>query len=89
MSTTIKGTLIASAVMSLLSASAFADDGAAAKAKQTSKTVKCGGINSCKASGACAGADKACKAQNTCKGKGWVETKSAKECTTKGGKVVS
>ena len=38
--------------------------------------------------GACAGGDNACGGQNGCKGKGWVETKTEKECTDKGGKVV-
>ena len=52
------------------------------------KVTQCAGINACKGQGSCAGADNACKAQNSCKGKGWVETKSDKECTDKGGKVV-
>ena len=33
---------------------------------------------------ACKGVN-ACKGQNACKGKGWVETKSALECTVLGG----
>jgi hypothetical protein len=30
-----------------------------------------------------------CKGQNECKGKGFEETKSAKECADKGGKVLA
>ena len=30
----------------------------------------------------------ACKGQNSCKGKGFLPTSSAKECTDKGGKVI-
>ena len=39
------------------------------------EAVKCSGINSC-------------KGKNSCKGLGWINTSSAKECTTKGGKVL-
>jgi uncharacterized membrane protein len=82
----MKGAAVAAAVFSLFAAgTAHADE----KAKEGSKAVHCAGINSCKGQGACAGADNACKAQNSCKGHGWVEAKSAKECTDKGGKVVS
>lgn len=49
---------------------------------------KCAGINSCKGHGACAGASNACKGQNGCKGQGWVSTKDAAECASKGGKAV-
>ncbi len=81
----MKGAAVAAAVCSMFTAGvARADD----KGKEMSKAVMCGGLNACKGQGACAGADNACKAQNTCKGKGWVETKTAKECTDKGGKVV-
>jgi uncharacterized membrane protein len=82
---TMKGAVVAAAVCSLFAAGAAR---AADKPKDGPKTVNCGGINGCKGQGACAGADNACKAQNSCKGKGWVETKSEKECTDKGGKVV-
>ena len=50
--------------------------------------VKCAGINSCKGTGACATATNACKGHNACKGQGWVKTKSASDCTEKGGTVV-
>jgi uncharacterized membrane protein len=81
----IKGAALAAAVCSLFAAGAAqADD----KMKDGAKVVHCGGINSCKGQGSCAGADNSCKAQNDCKGKGWVET-SAKECKEKGGKVVA
>ena len=58
--------------------------------KDSSKTVKCAGINACKGHGACASADgsHACAGKNECKGKGWVKVKSEKECTDKGGTVM-
>jgi len=81
----MKGAAVAAAVLSLFAAGAVqAND----KTKDAAKTVHCGGINSCKGQGSCAGADNACKAQNGCKGQGWVET-SEKECKEKGGKVVA
>jgi len=82
---TMKGAVVAAAVFSMFAAgTALAGE----KTKSASGPVHCAGLNSCKGQGACAGADNACKAQNACKGKGWVEEKSAKECTDKGGKVV-
>ena len=81
----MKGAAVAAALCSMFAAGAAR---AADKPKEASKAVQCAGINACKGQGACAGADNACKAQNACKGHGWVETKSAKECTDKGGKVV-
>ncbi len=83
---TVKGTLVAAAVCSLFAAGAAR---AAEKPKEGGGAVQCAGINACKGQGSCAGADNACHAQNSCKGKGWVETSSAKACTDKGGKVVS
>jgi len=49
--------------------------------------VKCSGINSCKGKSACATATTACAGQNSCKGKGWIKS-SAKDCKTKGGKIL-
>lgn len=82
----VKGAAVAAAVCSMFAAGAAR---AAEKAKEAPKAVQCAGINACKGQGACAGADNSCHAQNSCKGKGWVETKSAKECTDKGGKVLA
>jgi hypothetical protein len=80
----MKGAVVAAAVCSMFAAgTARADE----KMKDSAKGVQCAGLNACKGQGACAGADNACKAQNSCKGKGWIETKTAKECTDKGGKV--
>ena len=45
----------------------------------------CKGVNACKGQSACKTTANACKGQNACKGKGWVETKSALECTVLGG----
>jgi len=50
--------------------------------------VKCSGTNSCKGTSECKTASSSCKGQNSCKGQGWVNVKSAKDCTDKGGKVV-
>ena len=81
----MKGAVVAAAVCSMFAAGAAQ---AAEKSKDMPKVTQCSGINSCKGQGSCAGADNSCKAQNSCKGKGWVETKSAKECTDKGGTVL-
>lgn len=81
----MKGAMIATAVASLFaSGTALADK----HGKETSKVVRCAGVNECKGKGACAGADNACKSHNACKGKGWTEEKDAKACTDKGGKVL-
>lgn len=82
----VKGSLVAAAVCSMFAAGAAR---AAEKPMNAEKVTQCAGINACKGQGSCAGADNACKAQNSCKGKGWVETKTAKECTAKGGHVVA
>ncbi len=50
--------------------------------------VKCSGVNSCKGTSECKTAKSECKGQNSCKGQGWVNKKSAAECTKEGGKVV-
>jgi len=81
----MKSVAVAAAVCSMFAAGSAQ---AGEKPKDMPKVTQCGGINACKGQGSCAGADNACKAQNSCKGKGWVETKSAKECTDKGGKVI-
>jgi uncharacterized membrane protein len=84
-----KGAAVATAVFALLSGGAAADEKKMEKPKEGAKVVQCGGINACKGQGACAGASNACKSHNACKGQGWVETKTEKECTDKGGKVVA
>ena len=85
----MKGAAVAAAVCSLFAAGAARAAEKADKHKEGAKAVSCAGINACKDQGSCAGADNACKAQNSCKGKGWVETKSEKECKDKGGKVLA
>ncbi len=86
MKSPLKGALIAAAVASLFVAGAAmaADEG-----KSEAETVKCSGGNACKGKGACGGADHGCAGKNACKGQGWEKTASAKECTDKGGKVVT
>jgi uncharacterized membrane protein len=82
----LKGALVAAAVASLFAAGSAiaADDG-----KTEAKTVKCSGTNACKGHGACAGEGNACAGKNACKGHGWEKVSSAKDCTDKGGKVVT
>jgi hypothetical protein len=86
----LKGALIASAVCAMFAtAAAQTADKAAAGHDKAGGDVKCAGINSCKGTGSCAGAGHACAGQNGCKGQGSLQTKSEKECTDKGGKVVA
>jgi hypothetical protein len=85
---TVIGIALASAVGTLLSASAFAAE-KSEKDKSMASGVKCAGVNECKGHGSCGGADNSCKGQNSCKGKGWTEAASAKACTDKGGTVVA
>jgi hypothetical protein len=84
-----KGAAVATAVFALLSSGSALAGEKMEKAKEGSNVVQCSGINACKGQGACHGAANACKSQNACKGQGWVETKTEKECTDKGGKVVA
>jgi len=81
------GFVVAAAVVGML-AGGHTFDGEAKK--DSGKTVKCSGVNSCKGHGECASADgsHACAGKNECKGTGWVKVKSEKECTDKGGTVV-
>jgi hypothetical protein len=78
------GMILAAAVGTLFATATFADDKAA---DGHEGTVKCAGANACKGQSVCKTADNACKGQNSCKGKGWIHTKTDKECTDKGGKV--
>ncbi|HKA90377.1 MAG TPA: hypothetical protein VKE22_22095 [Haliangiales bacterium] len=82
---TLKGSLIASAVAGLFAISAAP---AFAGEEKDTDQVKCGGVNSCKGTGACGGADHGCAGKNACKGQGWTKT-TRKECKDKGGKVIA
>jgi len=82
----LKGALIASAVCAMFATAAHAQ--ATAGHDKAGGEVKCAGINSCKGTGSCAGGGHGCGGQNGCKGQGWTPTKTEKECTDKGGKVV-
>lgn len=84
----IRGTLIASAVAALV-ASGAGCAGKMDKASDTSMAAHCAGVNSCKGQSACKGVDNSCKGQNSCKGKGWIEVPTAKDCTDKGGTVMT
>ena len=83
---TMNGKAIAMTVAGLLLAVGPRVANAEDKTKEAK--VKCGGINSCKGKGGCAGASNSCSGQNGCKGKGWVEA-TAKECKDKKGTVVA
>ncbi|HXX30865.1 MAG TPA: hypothetical protein VEJ89_09110 [Myxococcaceae bacterium] len=87
MKKTLKGAVVASAVASLFAAGAFAQ--ADKPAPAADKGIKCSGVNSCKGTGSCAGAGHGCAGKNSCKGTGWSYTKTEKDCTDKGGKVVT
>ena len=52
------------------------------------EAVKCSVFYSCKGTSSCKTALSSCKGKNSCKGLGWINASSAKECTTKGGKVL-
>jgi hypothetical protein len=86
MKMTMNGKAIAMTVAGLLLAVAPRVGQADDKTKEAK--VKCGGINSCKGKGSCAGASNGCAGKNGCKGKGWVEA-SEKECKDKKGTVVT
>lgn len=88
MNKSMKGIMIASAVASMFSANAFAEDKAPKKdAKESAAKVSCGGVNECKGKGECGGAKHGCAGQNDCKGKGWVSL-AEKDCKAKGGTVL-
>ena len=80
---TMGATLATAAAAMFIAGAAISGAPSVAKAE-----FKCAGINSCKGTGSCAGATNACKGQNGCKGQGWVSTKDAAECSSKGGKAV-
>lgn len=81
---TVGATLATAAAAMFIAGAALTGAPAAAKADG----VKCAGINACKGQGSCAGAGNSCKSHNACKGQGWVTTKTADECASKGGKVI-
>jgi len=78
----IQGAILAAAVAAL-----FAGSSAIAAEPASGSEVKCEGINSCKGTGACAGAGHECAGKNACKGHGWTKT-TAEDCKAKGGKVL-
>ena len=86
----LKGALIASAVCAMFATAAGLVVPRSGLVRSVrGGDVKCAGINSCKGTGSCAGGGHGCGGQNGCKGQGWSPTKTEKECTDKGGKVVA
>ena len=81
----LRGLFVASAALALLAGAPTATASSHEEAE-----VKCAGANSCAGKGECAAADGShdCGGKNSCEGKGWVHTKTAEECTEKGGSVV-
>ena len=60
----------------------------------TAQSVKCQGINECAGKGECAGknadgTEHDCQGKGSCKGQSWITVPSAKECTDKGGTVIT
>jgi hypothetical protein len=87
-----KGALLASAVAAMVLAVGCSEEESqdSSPTNQSSQTVKCYGVNSCKGTAECAGVgpdgkEHACQGQNGCKGQGWISIPSEKECTDKGG----
>jgi hypothetical protein len=78
---TMKGALIAASVAGFF-ASANTPANAADK---DGDQIMCSGINSCKGTGACAGAGHGCAGKNGCKGHGLTKT-TKDDCKAKGGK---
>ena len=83
MNSNVKKALLVAAVAGLVMAQ-HAVAGDDAKPAPSAK-VKCHGVNSCKGTGACAGAGHSCAGKNACKGQGFTET-TPEDCAAKGGK---
>jgi hypothetical protein len=82
MKTPVKGTVLATMVATLFGCGGQTP---APSAPTTSGTVKCVGINECRARGDCGGiAGATCAATNSCRGKGWIKA-APDVCTAKGG----
>ena len=76
-----KVTLLAASAAALFAVST-------AQIARAEEAVKCSCVNSCKGTSSCKTALSSCKGKNSCKGLGWINVSSAKECTTKGGKIL-
>lgn len=73
-------TLLAAAVVGLLSSQSFASGNMNSSKSDSSAMVKCEGVNACKGHADCGGKDNVCKGHNACKGKGF-KMLSKKDCT--------
>jgi hypothetical protein len=82
----MNGRQLTGAALALAAASFFATLPATAS-QATEAGVHCYGINSCKGHNDCKTDKNACKGQGSCKGLGFLEKKSAEECTKAGGTV--
>ena len=79
------GALIATAVASMLTGFS----GCGAEPEKAEQPIRCQGINACQGLSDCAGGDNSCKGMNECRGLGYKEVDSIKECTDKGGTVLT
>lgn len=82
----VKGFALATAAAAIfVTTYSYAEQTTSAPAK--GKPTKCYGINKCRGHAQCGTKSaNACAGQNACKGKGWIFTKTDKECLAKGGK---
>jgi hypothetical protein len=87
MNTTVRGTLIASAVAGLFACASNRPE-PVAPSGTASESVRCQGINSCRGQGECSGANHPCGKHTACKGQGWLTVPNAQACLDRGGKVL-
>lgn len=88
----LNGAALASSVALLLLAGAgCGDSGGGDDTSGTQEPLRCLGGNDCKAMSECATPDgkSSCVGMNDCAGMGWIYTKSEKECSDKGGTVLT
>lgn len=88
------GTIIATAVATMMLAGGTAQAKGKKKAEKTDKaaaaaSVHCFGLNTCSGQGSCKSANNACKGQNSCSGAGWSAAASEKACQDKGGRLTA
>ena len=83
----LSGATLAAAAAALLLSGCNSTGNTDTASTMSEAEVKCGGINACKGTTACATANNACKGQNSCKGQGWIHMNQS-DCEAKGGKVL-
>lgn len=88
--TAISGAILATTVaFAFMAQPSFAQQApTSSSSMQQAAKVKCLGGNDCKGLSACKTSESAGPGQNSCKGQGMVYTKTAEECTARGGKAM-